>query len=196
MTRSQTLKIPGGTFFFSARLCDPTSDLLIREVGHLRAATRATKTRFPFRIDAAVILPAEVHMIWTLPAGDDDYSTRWAMLKGTFSKGLPAAAGRTAEEIKRAGKGIWEPRFTERAIRNPAEFGLYLNFVHTAPVAAGLAETPEDWLHSSIHRHRDPYHVPEALTFDRDPPAQAVLHGLILPPARAKVQTPRTARSA
>lgn len=190
MTCKHSPRVPGGTYFFTARLCDPASDLLIREVGHLRAATRATKARFPFRIDAAVVLPSVLHMIWTLPAGDADCSNRWAMLKALFSKGLPSPAYRSATQIKRNEKGIWQPRFDEHLIRNPADFALHLDFIHTAPVAEGLAERPEDWLHSSIHRHRDPHHVPEALSFDRHAPNQGVLHGLILPTARAHIQEP------
>lgn len=192
MTRIRRPRVPGGTYFFTVQLADPTSDLLLREVGHLRAATRATKTRHPFRIDAAVILPATLHMIWTLPAGDADYPNRWAMLKAQFSKGLPGPEPRTQAQIKRFGKGIWEPGFQDHLIRNPADFALYLNFIHTAPVAQGLVDRPEDWLHSSIHRHRDPYYVPEALTFDEAPADQALLHGLILHQTEAQGQRPKT----
>lgn len=196
MTRKRPLPVPGGTYFFTACLCDPASDLLIREVGHLRAATRATKTRFPFRIDAAVILPSKLHMIWTLPTGDADYSNRWAMLKASFSKGLPEPAHRTETQIKRNEKGIWRKRFDEHLIRNPADFALHVDFIHTAPVAEGLVARPADWLHSSIHRHRDPYYAPEALSFDKTEQAQDVLHGLILPTARAKVHVPAQQRRA
>lgn len=195
MTRERRPLVPGGTYFFTARLCDPASNLLIREVGHLRAATRATKTKAPFRIEAAVILPATLHMIWTLPAGDSDYSHRWAMLKASFSKGLPSPDGRDRGRILRDGKGIWQPGFETHLIANPADFALHLDFVHNAPVAAGLAERPGDWLHSSIHRHRDPHYAPEALDFDDAPRQQEVLHGLILPMAKAKVQEHRARRA-
>ena len=190
MTRIRPHTVPGGTWLFTARLADPASDLLIREVGHLRAATRATKARYPFRIDAAVILPATLHMIWTLPAGDSDYSTRWAMLKALFSKGLPGPEDRSPAQIKRHGKGIWKKRFAERRITNPADFALHLDYVHSAPVAAGLVACPGDWLHSSIHRQRDPHYVPETLSFDEAPRDQDLLHGLLLPMAKARVQAP------
>jgi len=39
--------------------------------GARRAAT------YPFHIDAWVVLPDHLHCIWTLPAGDDDFSMRW-----------------------------------------------------------------------------------------------------------------------
>lgn len=181
-------RVPGGTYFFTARLLDPASDLLLREVGHLRAATRATKTRHPLRIDAAVVLPAALHMIWTLPAGDDDYPNRWGMLKALFSKGLPGPEPRTPAQIKRHGKGIWQPGFESHLIRNPADFALYLDFIHSAPVSAGLVARPEDWLHSSIHRQRDPAYVPEALSFDSEPAAQGLLHGLILHQSKARTR--------
>ncbi|OQK17890.1 hypothetical protein AU255_08520 [Methyloprofundus sedimenti] len=39
----------------------------------------------PFKIDAMVILPEHLHCIWTLPPGDADYKTRWALIKAGFS---------------------------------------------------------------------------------------------------------------
>ncbi|WP_305263996.1 hypothetical protein [Nitrosomonas sp.] len=37
-------------------------------------------------MDAVVILPDHSHCIWTLPQVDADFSTRWNMLKGYFSR--------------------------------------------------------------------------------------------------------------
>jgi putative transposase len=30
----------------------------------------------PFTVDAWVVLPDHLHCVWTLPPGDDDFSTR------------------------------------------------------------------------------------------------------------------------
>lgn len=57
MSNYRRLRVPGGTYFFTVRLQDPRSDLLVRRVDLLRACFAATKLRKPFQIDAAVILP-------------------------------------------------------------------------------------------------------------------------------------------
>lgn len=42
--------------------------------------------RYPFAIDAIVILPKHLYDIWMLPEGDADYSTRWRLIKTMFSR--------------------------------------------------------------------------------------------------------------
>lgn len=76
---------PGAAYFFTENLAERRSALLIERIGELRAAVRQTRREKPFRIDAWVVLPDHIHAIWTLPAGDADYSTRWAAIKGRFS---------------------------------------------------------------------------------------------------------------
>ncbi|STW07878.1 transposase-like protein [Klebsiella grimontii] len=73
--------IPGGTWFFTVNLQNRQSDLLIRHIERLRAATIFTKRKKPFLIQAWVILPEHMHCIWTLPEGDSDYSGRWRDIK-------------------------------------------------------------------------------------------------------------------
>jgi putative transposase len=81
--------VPGGCWFFMANLLDRRSNLLIDEIETLREATRRTRERHPFRIDAFVVLPDHIHAIWTLPEGDADFSTRWRLIKIVFSKAIP-----------------------------------------------------------------------------------------------------------
>ena len=38
----------------------------------LRHVVRETRKRWPFHIDARMVLPEHLHCVWTLPAGDDD----------------------------------------------------------------------------------------------------------------------------
>jgi len=35
------------------------------------------------------VLPDHLHAVWTLPPGDDDFSTRWRLIKTFFGRGLP-----------------------------------------------------------------------------------------------------------
>lgn len=145
-------RVPGGTYFFTARLRDRDSTLLVDEVGRLRHAMRQTKTRYPFTIDAVVILPSVIHTIWTLPAHDDDYRNRWAMVKSIFARDLPAPQFPGSPQIKRCEKGIWQRRFWDHVIVNPEDKATHAKFIHDAPVQAGLVARPQDWPFSSIHR--------------------------------------------
>jgi putative transposase len=92
--------VPGGCWFFTANLLDRRSTLLTDEIATLRAATRRTRGRHPFRIDAFVVLPDHIHAIWTLPEGDTDFSTRWRLIKIVFSKAIPATERRSS--VRRA----------------------------------------------------------------------------------------------
>lgn len=146
-------RCPGGTYFFTARLADRSGTLLLDQVDLLRQATRQTMARYPFRIEAIVVLPAALHTLWTLPAGDSNYAIRWSMLKGQFSRALPDPVTRSAAQRRRRDKGIWQQRYWEHLIRDPADYEVHLNMIHAAPVQAGLCATPQDWAYSSVHRH-------------------------------------------
>jgi len=52
----------------------------------LRKAIQITQTTHPFTIDAWVLLPDHLHCIWTLPADDASFGTRWAMIKRFVTK--------------------------------------------------------------------------------------------------------------
>ncbi|XDA96826.1 transposase [Sulfitobacter sp. LCG007] len=147
-------RAPGGSYFFTARLRDRGSDLLVREIGLLRRAVRETKARRPFEIDAIVVLPAAIHTIWTLPDGDADFSGRWSLLKGLVSRALPPAPDRSPSHLRRGEKGIWQRRFWEHLIRDARDLNDHLHLIHSAPVQAGLCARPEDWPWTSLHRDR------------------------------------------
>ena len=74
-------KSTGATIFFTVALADRGSKLLVREVDLLRHAVANTRASRPFAIDAWVVLPDHLHCIWTPPAGDGDFSTRWGAIK-------------------------------------------------------------------------------------------------------------------
>lgn len=148
--------VSGGTFFFTARLADRKSDLLTREVARLRAATRATRDRYPFEIEAIVVLPAAIHTIWTLPFDDADFTKRWSFLKRSFSRTLTGPEIRTKSQILRGEKGIWQRRFWEHHIRSRQDMADHVKRIHDAPVVAGFCARPQDWQWSSVHRSLSP----------------------------------------
>jgi putative transposase len=142
----------GATYFFTLRLADRHDDLLLRKIGLLRSAMRDTLDRHPFHIDAIAVLPATLHMLWTLPAQDDAYASRIAMLKSRFSRACPMPVHRSLAQIKRGEKGIWQRRYWEHAIRDADDFARHRDLIYLSPVHAGLCPRPQDWAHTSLHR--------------------------------------------
>lgn len=142
----------GGTRFFTVRLADHRSDLLVREVETLRHVTRQTRDRLPFDIDEIVVLPNAIHTIWTLPKGELDFSARWRMLKSLFSRHVGASGAAPGRDLPASDKAVWQRRFWEHPIRDKEDLATHRHMIHTAPVQAGLVTCATDWPYSSIHR--------------------------------------------
>ena len=132
---------PGGSFFFTvvtARRRPVFATATAVDV--LRDAFRAVRHKRPFAIDAIVILPDHLHCIWTLPAGDADFMTRWRLIKTWFSK-------------HRNLKNVWQQRYWEHVLRDERDFANHVDYIHYNPVRHGLARTALDWPYSSFGRH-------------------------------------------
>ena len=76
--------LPGGSYFFTVNLAERRLALLTERIDLLRAAFRSVRARHPFTIEAAVVLPDHLHMIWTLPDGDPDFPSRWRVDQERF----------------------------------------------------------------------------------------------------------------
>ncbi|RBI84035.1 transposase [Rhodosalinus halophilus] len=144
-------RIPGATIFFTVALRERGSEMLVHEIARLRDAVRRTRSERPFRIDAWVVLPDHLHAVWTLPEGDADFATRWRLIKARFSRGLPAGPRRPSD-VARGERAIWQRRFWEHHVRGEAEYRAFVRYCHLNPVRHGLAETPEAWPFSTVHR--------------------------------------------
>lgn len=149
------IRYPGVSIFFTVCLEEDGSNLLIREIDALRCAFRSTMVERPFLIDAIVVLPDHLHTVWTLPLGDSDYSTRWAVIKSRFTQALPPVHDKRPSQIKRSDAGIWQRQYWEHRIKDVADFVLHKDYCLTDPVRHGLVKRPEEWQHSSIHRDID-----------------------------------------
>jgi putative transposase len=88
-----------------------------------------------------------------LPEGDIDYSKRWNLIKGGFSRYLPASVIRSRSKIAKREKGIWQRRYWEHAIRNESDLERHIDYVHFNPVKHGHVTRVTDWPHSSFHRY-------------------------------------------
>jgi putative transposase len=80
--------VPGGCWFFTVNLLDRRQTLLVDQIETLRAAVAATRQSHAFTIDAFVVLPDHLHAVWSLPAGDSDFSRRLAADQEPLRKGV------------------------------------------------------------------------------------------------------------
>lgn len=144
---------PGGTYFFTLRVQGPHANLLVAQVDVLRQAVKVTRQRHPFEIRAAVVLPSQLHMIWTLPTGDANFGFRWRTIKSIFSRHalVTQQSDLSPAMLRRREKGIWQRRFWDHQIRDQADFDLHEHLIIHAPVTAGLVKKPGDWAYSSLH---------------------------------------------
>jgi putative transposase len=167
--------VPGGQVFFTVVtkgragfLCHPIARKILGE------RIRECRARWPFSVDAIVLLPDHLHTLWQLPEDDDDYSLRWAWIKKEFTKAWLAAGGAenavSAARRRRGDRGIWQPRFWEHQIKDEGDFEQHLNYIHYNPVKHGLVAGPKDWPHSSFRRWVDCGVYPLDWASPHDPP--------------------------
>jgi putative transposase len=149
-------KTPGGTFFFTVVtyrrrkfLCVPENIILLRQ------AFREVMSEHPFKIDAAVVLPDHLHCLWTLPHQDEDFSTRWRLIKSHFTRhcekmyqGVVSASRQHKQE-----RAVWQRRFWEHQIRDETDFIHHVEYIHYNPVKHGLVNAPIEWEYSSFHKY-------------------------------------------
>uniref|UniRef100_UPI0019CF66B5 REP-associated tyrosine transposase n=1 Tax=Humisphaera borealis TaxID=2807512 RepID=UPI0019CF66B5 len=122
----------------------------------LRNAIDRCRTLHPFALDAIVLLPDHLHLLITLPPGDDDYPKRLTNLKSGFTRAYLAAGGdeqeRSASRVRQRTRGVWLKRYWEHAIRDRDDLSNHYDYICYNPVKHGLATCPHAWPHSSFHR--------------------------------------------
>jgi putative transposase len=144
--------VPGGCWFFTVNLLERRQTLLIDHIEVLRAAVAGTRQKFPFDIDAMVILPDHMHAVLSLPPEDADFSTRWRLIKSRFAKAHPKQERLSAVREARGERGIWQRRFWEHLIRDDADYARHVEYCYINPVKHGLVSRVRDWPYSSFHR--------------------------------------------
>ncbi|MCF6280920.1 MAG: transposase [Candidatus Polarisedimenticolaceae bacterium] len=154
MTNYRRTRAPGATWFFTVNLASRhNNQLLLDQVDSLRDAFRYVKRRHPFDIKAVVILPDHLHTIWRLPAGDSNYSVRWGLIKGHFSRSIERGESLSASRLGRGERGLWQRRFWEHLIRDDEDFKQHVEYIHWNPVKHNWVKSAADWPYSSFHRY-------------------------------------------
>ncbi len=166
----------GATFFFTVVTHERRRFLCFEpNVALMREAFRYAIDRYSFSIDAFVLLPDHLHCIWTLPEDDNDFSTRWRLIKSYFSRkcGDQFKGSRTTNRQNKAEQAVWQHRFWEHQIRDDRDFTMHVEYIHYNPVKHGLVKSPDAWPHSTFHRYvkQGIYHsdwgADEAIIFDQ-----------------------------
>ncbi len=154
MPNYRRARTKGGCYFFTVTLAHRQQDLLTRHIANLRNAICKVAASRPVTIDAIVILPDHLHALWTLPVDDDDYSTRWSLIKSAFSRSLPSGRHAACRSRRRKGEcGLWQRRFWEHEIRNDRDYRKHFDYIHINPLKHGLVQRVIDWPWSSFHKY-------------------------------------------
>jgi putative transposase len=173
--------VPGGSFFFTL-VCERRVPLFAdaRARRLLGSVLRRAQWRWPFTINALVLLPEHLHTIWSLPSGDAAYPARWGWIKKEFTKAWLTPGG-VEQEVSRGGKrerrrGIWQRRFWEHTLESEDDFERHFDYIHSNPVKHKHVRCPRDWPWSSFHRWvQAGVYPPDWACGDRPPPDFQVL---------------------
>jgi putative transposase len=156
MRRYIRSKAAGGTFFFTLTLQDRGARYLVDHVADLRLSFAEAKARHPFRTEAIVVLPEHIHALWTLPAEDNDFGTRWMLIKQAFTRRLQASGALDGAASSMRGtkseRSLWQRRFWEHQIAGEDDFARHVDYIHFNPVKHGWVLRARDWPYSSLHR--------------------------------------------
>ena len=152
MTEYRRFYQPNATWFFTVNLAERKNNrLLVDNIDLLRECFRYVKQRKPYHVDAIVILPDHLHCIWTLPPDDNNYSVRWNMLKGRFSRAIEKGERISVSRLNRRERGIWQRRFWEHTLHDEQDYQNHFDYLHFNPVKHGLVDGVSKWPYSSFH---------------------------------------------
>ena len=154
MTNYRRAFVPGGTWFFTVNLLErKDNDLLLRNIAILRQVVKQVQTKYPFKINAWVVLPEHLHAVLTLPDGDSNFSLRWRLIKSGFSRALPKVERLSPTRQTAGERGIWQRHYWEHCIRNEEDYRRHIDYVHINPLKHGWVSRVGDWPYSTFHRY-------------------------------------------
>lgn len=158
MPNYRRARVNGGTYFFTINTFRRQTFLVDADVrAALRVGIETVRAVQPFVIEAWVLLPDHMHVIWRLPPEDHDFSTRWRIIKQVVTQRCGARLNRpewmTTWRAKRFQSTLWQHRFWEHVIRDERDFARHVDYIHWNPVKHGYVQWVSDWPYSSFHRY-------------------------------------------
>ena len=157
MPNYRRAKVAGGTYLFTlvthrrrSLFGDPQAKILLGN------CFRECRERWFFETRAIVLLPDHLHVIWSLPRGDAEYSRRWSWIKKEFTKQWLAICDLETDispaRKKEGRRGVWQPRFWEHTIETEIDYERHFDYIHYNPVKHGYVKCLHEWAPSSFHR--------------------------------------------
>jgi putative transposase len=148
--------VPGGTYFFTLVSFERRPRFAgAAAIQQLRDAVAAVQHESPFHFAAAVVLPDHMHFLWTLPAGDTDYSRRIGKIKVHFTRSCAESNDHlvvSESRYKHRERDVWQRRFWEHTVTDEQQMEALINYIHYNPVKHGLVSCPHAWAASSFNR--------------------------------------------
>lgn len=149
MSHYRRADIPGATYFFTVVtyrrrpiLCDD------RVRAALRDAVKTVRSRYPFTVNAWVLLPDHLHCIWTLPPGDADYPLRWGLVKRMVSLACAGEYHRmdwmTVSKAKHRESTFWQRRYWEHCITTDLDYAHHMDYIAINPIKHDLVARVRD----------------------------------------------------
>ena len=147
-----------GRVYFLTQVTYARQDWLCGELARsaLRQAINQVRRKYPFQIDAFVLLPDHFHCLWTLPENDGNYSVRMRLIKSHVTQSIGDQLQLDLEvstsRSRRRERNLWQRRFWEHRVHDQSEFSAYCDYIHINPIKHGLCKSPTDWQWSTVHR--------------------------------------------
>jgi len=110
-----------------------TAELLVQRI-------LACRDKGVYRLHEFVVMPNHFHLLIT-PSENASLEKAVQLIKGGFSHEFHKERANRME--------IWQPGFHDWTIRDDADYGAKVRYIHLNPVEARLVERPEEWLHGS-----------------------------------------------
>ncbi len=149
----------GGCYYFFTVVINDRKEILTTPIGYdcfQYAWGRLLRER-PVDPIALCLLPNHLHTIWKMPDGDADFSIRWAMFKGLFTKAYRKRGGlegkTTFSRVRKREAAVWQRRFWEHQIRDRLDLKKHFDYIHFNPVKHGHVKCVSDWPYSTYHKY-------------------------------------------
>jgi putative transposase len=151
--------LSGSSYFFTVVTAN-RAKILLSDIAReaLRETIKDCRARWPFEVDAFVLLEDHLHTIWTFSENNINYSIYWSYIKKEFSKRYLASGG--TEQIRsdsrqvRRERGIWQRRFWEHTLRDEKDFERHVDYIHYNPVKHGVVACPKHYPYSTFKRYQ------------------------------------------
>lgn len=134
-----------GSHFFTVSQSKKGVEILVDNIDLLWEAISESRTRYPFYLDAIVVLPDHLHALMTLPVGDNDHISRWKEVRTRFTEKLEKHYGTKIASP-------WQDGYKHRAISGSDDYRYCVDYIHYNPVKHGFVVKVRDWPFSSFDR--------------------------------------------